>query len=78
MQVETDDTGWVNTRFILSYFYDGNWVFARMINNDVHKIFYSDTTMNHDMCEKLVKFISVKKLSTKVLSKHDIYAYMGA
>ena len=77
MQVETDESNWINTRFVLSYFYDGNWIFARMINNDVHKVYHSEDLMTHATCEKLVKFISVKKLSTKVLSKHDIYTYMG-
>ncbi len=75
MQVETDDGNWINTRFILNYYFDDNWVFAQMINGDVHKIFHSDM-IDHPTCEKLVKFISVKKLSTNVLSKHDIYTYM--
>lgn len=77
MQVETDESNWINTRFVLNYYFDGNWVLAQMINGDVHKIFYSNATMDHATCEKLVKFISVKKLSTKVLSKQDIYTYMG-
>ena len=76
MKVQVENDVWINTRFILNYFPDGNTVKVKMLNGDEHIVYYHDGEVTSHVMEQLIKFISSTKLNTHTLQKDAIYKYM--
>jgi len=71
MLLETLHNNWIDRRYIVSFYPDGNCLKCKMINGDTHDVFRYDN-LNGDVINQIVRIIEARALTDRTLSTKDI------
>lgn len=73
MLLEDHDGKWLNTRFILNIYADGDMIKIKMIDGDVHDLLYIERCTQDDVTA-IIRIISAEKLTKQVVSSKELFA----